>query len=343
MLSPDGRYLYASLNAPGEVVKVDLSDDRVVDTAHTGVQARSLAIATDGKTLYVVNYDSDTVTMLDALICMSCRRCRPGCIRSGSPTTSTSMATSGSRSTAARSSCSATARAADRHPMEPLETELTIASADERALATCVIAMPGERPGRPAILFVHGLHSDQRANRRRALAAAREFDAVCLTFDLGGHGRSEGDSERLAPADHLSDLRVAADALLQVGAVDQRRLGVCGASYGAYLSALLVVERPVRRLLLRAPALYPDEDLLGAPLSQRRAFRQTVVSSQALRGLERFDGATLVVESEHDETIPPAVVAAYVAAAPDARHELLARAPHALLGARIQRYLGTSR
>jgi uncharacterized protein len=214
--------------------------------------------------------------------------------------------------------------------MEPLETELTIASADERALATCVIAMPGERPGRPAILFVHGLHSDQRANRRRALAAAREFDAVCLTFDLGGHGRSEGDSERLAPADHLSDLRVAADALLQVGAVDQRRLGVCGASYGAYLSALLVVERPVRRLLLRAPALYPDE-LLGAPLSQRRAFRQTVVSSQALRGLERFDGATLVVESEHDETIPPAVVAAYVAAAPDARHELLAGAPHALL------------
>jgi YVTN family beta-propeller protein len=67
VISPDGRYLYASLNAPGEVAEVDLRvGDRVVATAQTGAQARSLAIAADGRTLYVVNYDSDTVTKLEA-------------------------------------------------------------------------------------------------------------------------------------------------------------------------------------------------------------------------------------------------------------------------------------
>jgi YVTN family beta-propeller protein len=65
-MDPAGRYLYASLNAPGEVVKVDLTDDRVVGSVHTGVDCRSLAISTDGTALYVVNYDSNTITKLRA-------------------------------------------------------------------------------------------------------------------------------------------------------------------------------------------------------------------------------------------------------------------------------------
>jgi YVTN family beta-propeller protein len=65
-MSPAGRYLFVSLNLPGDVVKVDLRTDRVVAEVHTGADCRSLAIATDGLTLYVVNYLSDTMTMLRA-------------------------------------------------------------------------------------------------------------------------------------------------------------------------------------------------------------------------------------------------------------------------------------
>ena len=54
------------MNAPGEVIKVDLSNDQVVASAHTGQEARSLAISTDGTALYVVNYMSNTVTKLRA-------------------------------------------------------------------------------------------------------------------------------------------------------------------------------------------------------------------------------------------------------------------------------------
>ena len=63
-MAPSGRYLYASLNAPGEVVKVDLTTDQVVGSVHTGQDCRSLAISTDGRSLYVVNYTSNTVTKL---------------------------------------------------------------------------------------------------------------------------------------------------------------------------------------------------------------------------------------------------------------------------------------
>ncbi len=66
VIDPTGRYLYVSLNAPGEVVKVDIATQQVIATRQTGEDCRSLAISTDGTALYVVNYLSDTVTMLRA-------------------------------------------------------------------------------------------------------------------------------------------------------------------------------------------------------------------------------------------------------------------------------------
>jgi YVTN family beta-propeller protein len=61
-MSPSGRYLYATLNGEGHVAKIDLRSDHVVDKVATGQQPRSMAMATDGRTLYVVNYDSNTMT-----------------------------------------------------------------------------------------------------------------------------------------------------------------------------------------------------------------------------------------------------------------------------------------
>lgn len=67
VISPiNPRYLFASLNAPGDVVKVDTVLRRVVAVRHTGSGCRSLAISTDGTALFVVNYDSNTMTMLRA-------------------------------------------------------------------------------------------------------------------------------------------------------------------------------------------------------------------------------------------------------------------------------------
>jgi YVTN family beta-propeller protein len=66
VVDPAGRFLYLSLNQSGQVVKVDLATEQVVARVRTGDEARSLAIAADGRSLYVVNYASHTVTKLRA-------------------------------------------------------------------------------------------------------------------------------------------------------------------------------------------------------------------------------------------------------------------------------------
>lgn len=189
---------------------------------------------------------------------------------------------------------------------------------------------PGATAVGAGLLFVHGYASDRAGYANRAAAVTERLGWTCLTFDLGGHGQSAGELRQLRREDHVTDVIAAYDALASTPGVDPGRIGVCGASYGAYLSCLLLGERPVRRLLLRAPALYVDRDRPD-PTGGRGHLRQLIDADAALRCLERFDGQTLILESEHDEVIPERSIAAYVAAARHATHHVLPGATHALV------------
>ncbi len=61
VLSPDGGTLYATINGEGVVARIDLAT-RDVATTSTGQAPRSMDIAADGRSLYVVNYLGDTVS-----------------------------------------------------------------------------------------------------------------------------------------------------------------------------------------------------------------------------------------------------------------------------------------
>ena len=61
VLSPDGDTLYATLNGEGVVAGIDLATEEVTKIT-TGQAPRSMDIAADGRSLYVVNYFSDTVS-----------------------------------------------------------------------------------------------------------------------------------------------------------------------------------------------------------------------------------------------------------------------------------------
>jgi pimeloyl-ACP methyl ester carboxylesterase len=135
--------------------------------------------------------------------------------------------------------------------------------------------------------------------------------------------------ELLTPEDHLADLCAAYDALANFPYVDHAKIGVCAASYGAYIATLLTRERPVTRLLLRAPAMYGDDDY-RQPLGFRRKSRADVSAPMLTGSLAAFKGEMLVLESGADEVIPHEVVAAYLAACPSARHRLIAGASHRL-------------
>lgn len=180
------------------------------------------------------------------------------------------------------------------------------------------------------VLFLHGWESSKRSYLARAEAVSADCGAQCLAFDLSGHGENTAaPADSFSPSQHLEEAVAAYDELAARDGVDPERIGVCGASYGGYLAALLAGERPVASLLVRAPALYPDAAFVVPPVA-RRTELVAGAGARPLRNLAAFEGPVLVVESEHDEVIPHAVVEAYVRSRAGIRHEVIAGAAHAM-------------
>jgi hypothetical protein len=192
------------------------------------------------------------------------------------------------------------------------------------------LAEPELLPPRAAgLVFIHGLRSSHAGYIPRVEAVSTALKVVCLAFDLGGHGHSEGVLQELTTRDHLADVCVAFDYLAGLQEVDTERIGICGASYGGYLTALLTSERPVRRLLLRAPAVYADENV-DVPIGQWPQGKAGRPSTAAFERLRAFSGQVLVVESEHDTVIPPSVIDRYVGSSAFTRRVVIPGAGHAL-------------
>jgi uncharacterized protein len=199
--------------------------------------------------------------------------------------------------------------------------------ADARELTGHVFAPGGGQSSGAGILFVHGSESNEEGYRPRAAAAAERLGATCLTFNLSGHGQDGEASYSIR--DNLDDCIAAFDTLRQLPGVGAGRIGICGASYGAYLAALLLSQRTIASVLLRAPALYADDEIdsPGGPAGSRS---ETVETATALANVARYDGPILLVESEHDETIPREAIEAYASVARKMTSMVIPDAGHAL-------------
>lgn len=202
------------------------------------------------------------------------------------------------------------------------------------------------RTGSPGILFVHGWAGSQKRDEKRSRAISR-LGCICLTFDMRGHGETEGDQEKVSRADNLADICAAYDYLASHPAVDTTSIAVVASSYGGYLATFLSALRPVRWLALRVPALYRDEGWDTPKLSLDRRDLQTYRSrhvpretNEALRHCEHFTGDVLIVESENDDLVPHPTIASYLASFMNARsitHRILEDADHALSEAESRR------
>ncbi len=62
VLSPDETKLYVTMNVTGKVQAWDLIGNKTIKSVKTGLAARSLDISSDGSALFVVNFNSDTVS-----------------------------------------------------------------------------------------------------------------------------------------------------------------------------------------------------------------------------------------------------------------------------------------
>ena len=66
VLSPDETKMYVTMNLSGRVASWDLTNDVAGKSVKTGSKARSLAVSADGSTLFVVNFESDTMSTVRA-------------------------------------------------------------------------------------------------------------------------------------------------------------------------------------------------------------------------------------------------------------------------------------
>ena len=226
--------------------------------------------------------------------------------------------------------------------MPVAEQQCEIRVGDGRLGAT--IVRPRQRL--PAVLFVHGWGGTQE----RYLARARDIAAlgcVCLTFDLRGHAANRARFETVTREENLQDVVAAFDLLASQPGVDPGRIAVVGSSYGGYLAAILTSLRAVQWLALRVPALYVDSGWEVPKLQLRKeqnldAWRQTVVQSEqnrALRACAAFRGDVLLVQSETDHLIPPAVISNYREACVAARsltYRVMKGADHGLTDERMR-------
>ena len=191
----------------------------------------------------------------------------------------------------------------------------------------------------PGVLFVQGWGSGQEVYLPRAREIAA-LGCLCLTFEPRGVAKSDPRHETVSREDNLRDIVAAYDLLAGQPSVDASAIGVVGASYGAYLAAILTSLRPVRWLALRVPALYKDEDW-GEPKrrldkDELAAYRRRPLDpeeNRALRACAAFRGDVLIVESERDDVVPHPAIANYIAAFGQAHsltYRMIAGADHGL-------------
>ena len=130
----------------------------------------------------------------------------------------------------------------------------------------------------PGVMLVHGWDGSQEQYLARAHAIAA-LGCICLTIDLRGHASDKAHRDTVTREDNLNDMLAAYDLLISHPAVDAHSIVVVGSSYGGYLAAVLSALRPVRRLALRAPALYKDDDWL---VPKQKLDRQEIAHYRAL-------------------------------------------------------------
>lgn len=189
----------------------------------------------------------------------------------------------------------------------------------------------------PGVLLLHGLTSSE-ANYIPIAERLSQNGIAAMTINMRGHGTSEGDCKVLSINDGVDDGLVAFDFFIKQEGVDKEKIGICGASFGATVAAMIAGKRNVNSMVLRAPATY-TVDMMNTTNEkimehEKRLFFEISdpLDTPPLQAIQKFKGDLLVIASENDMIIPKRIPEAYLSAALTQNKELrvIAGASHNL-------------
>ena len=169
----------------------------------------------------------------------------------------------------------------------------------------------------PSIIFFHGWASNEKRYIERAKYLVK-LGYICFAFNLRGHGTSDGDIKRLSREDHLNDIIAAYKYLIKQDYVDKAKISLVGKSYGGYLSIIASSKINFNKLILIAPALYPDEDfdkptyeLIKKNPNIFRQYKTDYRNNIALRSFRNFEKEKMLIVCEKDEEVPRSITDCY--------------------------------
>lgn len=149
-------------------------------------------------------------------------------------------------------------------------------------------------------------------------AALAEQGIAGLAVNMRGHGESEGDFHKATVAEATNDALAAYDFLAAQPSIDASKIGMVGSSVGAILAAMATAQRSIASLVFRAPAAYTEQmmqiSMAETMTNEGRQFHEikSLESTPAGHAIADFEGSLLVVASEKDAIIPPAVTEGYI-------------------------------
>lgn len=168
----------------------------------------------------------------------------------------------------------------------------------------------------PCLLVLPGWDDDGKQQYDQLRDSLVRTGWHCGRASLPDASWSAEDRDSATRGQNLAQALHDYDLLVGNGPTDKKAL--LGFSYGGYIAAMLVPERPVDLLVLRSPALYPNEhwDVPKAELDKRElaAYRSDVHTpgeNLALDGCYAFTGHALLIDSEDDKIIPREVIQSY--------------------------------
>lgn len=186
------------------------------------------------------------------------------------------------------------------------------------------------------VLWLQGWTSSMDSHRESVESMSNKMNMAFATLDYAGHGLHNISLEESTRKQQHEEVVAVFDELKKRG---YKKIIVIGGSFGGYMAALLTGSRPVHAAVLRAPAIYDDNEFeLPHKQTKRwqnpdayqkdKATAEYVKNNKAVRSISNFNGFTYVFEHELDEQVPKVMPMTYFENAKHGNYLIIPKTKH---------------